>query len=226
MRANSELRGERIRLRDFRADDLYDVFAYASDPIVTQFAGWRPHRSLHESRLYIQRCTADAWWPITFAIEHLAQQRVIGVVDIRTVSRLWGIGEIGYTLARAYWGQAFNVEAGRLLLAYGFERLGFRRIRAICDVDNRRSYRTMEKLGMSREGVIAGALGRNGRPIDRLVYSLWRKQWEYTQRPPRVTPVLGAAGAIVQAWRSGSRSALGRRGTGDCVAGISSPLSP
>jgi RimJ/RimL family protein N-acetyltransferase len=187
MRANTELYGPRIRLRDFRPDDIDDVFLYASDPLVTRYAGWQPHRSPHDSRVYIQRCLADWWSPITFAVEHLNEQRVIGVVDIRTVSRLWGIGEIGYTLARRSWGQGFNVEAGRLIIHYGFERLSLRRIRAVCDTGNRRSYRTMEKLGMIREGIIVGVHACSGRPVDRLVYSVLRREWERRQQRAPVT---------------------------------------
>ncbi|MBI3784330.1 MAG: GNAT family N-acetyltransferase, partial [Deltaproteobacteria bacterium] len=106
------------------------------------------------------------------------QRRVIGVVDIRIVSRLWGVGEIGYTLSRAYWGQGFNVEAGRLLINYGFYELSLRRIQAVCDTSNRRSYRTMEKLGMIRERVLERVPSRRGYPVDRFVYSVLRREWE------------------------------------------------
>jgi len=44
MKAETELVGERIRLRDFKPEDTDDVFAYASDPMVTRYAGWIPHR--------------------------------------------------------------------------------------------------------------------------------------------------------------------------------------
>lgn len=178
MMAGTELRGKRIRLRDFLPEDIEDVFAYASDPLVTQYAGWTPHGSPFESMAYIRRCLSDDWGPITFAVEHLSEGRVIGVVDIRIVSRLWGLGEIGYTLARAYWGHGFNIEAGNLLLLFGFREMGLRRIQAVCDIDNQRSYRTMEKLGMARERVIPQVLIANGRVVDRLVYSILRKEWE------------------------------------------------
>jgi len=178
MMADAELSGERLRLRNFRPEDVDDVFTYASDPFVTRFAGWEPHRSPYESMAYIRRCLADDWGPITFAVEHVPEARVIGVVDIRILSRLWGLGEIGYTLARQYWGQGFNVEAGRLLIDYGFAHLGLRRIQAVCDTDNRRSYRTMEKLGMVRERVVVGARLRHGWPVDRFVYSILRREWE------------------------------------------------
>jgi ribosomal-protein-alanine N-acetyltransferase len=178
MMADAELCGGRVRLRNFRPEDVDDVFTYASDPSVARSAGWKPHRSPFDSMAYIRRCLADDWGPITFAVEHVGEARVIGVVDIRIVSRLWGVGEIGYTLARRYWGQGFNVEAGRLLIDYGFARLGLRRIQAVCDTHNRRSYRTMEKLGMVRERVITGARVRQGWPVERLVYSILRREWE------------------------------------------------
>jgi ribosomal-protein-alanine N-acetyltransferase len=178
MMASMELSGERVRLRDFRPEDVDDVFRYASDPLVTRQAGWEPHRSPFESMAYIRRCLTDDWGPITFAVEHIPEARVIGVVDIRVVSRLWGVGEIGYTLARQYWGLGLNVEAGRLLIQYGFAHLGLRRIQAVCEVENRRSYRTMEKLGMIRERVVLGARSASGRPVDRFVYSIFRREWE------------------------------------------------
>jgi ribosomal-protein-alanine N-acetyltransferase len=224
MRANTELGGLRVRLRDFRADDAADVFAYASDPLVTECAGWRPHRTLHDSWLYIQRCVAQTWPPITFAVEHVPERRVIGVVDIRTVSRLWAVGEIGYTLAQPYWGRGFNLEAGRLLIDYGFERLGFRRIRAVCDIDNRRSYRTMEKLGMMRESLIADACTRNGRLIDRVVYSVLRREWD-RRRPslPTAAPPADRAAALS---RCDSRGAADRRSSSGSAAGTPALLGP
>ncbi len=178
MMASVELCSERVRLRNFRPEDVDDVFTYASDPVVTRQAGWAAHRSPYESMAYIQRCLSDQWGPITFAVEHIAEARVIGVVDIRIVGWLWGVGEIGYTLARRYWGQGFNVEAGSLLIDYGFEQLRLRRIQAVCGVDNRRSYRTMEKLGMIRERLIIGARTGRGRPVDQYVYSILRREWE------------------------------------------------
>lgn len=181
MRAGTELRGERIQLRDFRSEDTNDVFLYASDPMVTRFAGWVPHRTPYDSMAYIQRCLDRSWGPITFAVESLAENRVIGVVDIRVVSRFWGVGEIGYTLGRSYWGRGFNVEAGSLLLAFGFEHLGMRRIQATCDVFNRRSYRTMEKLGMVRERLLTNVQNPRGERVDRVVYSIQRRDWRRRQ---------------------------------------------
>lgn len=171
------LRGPRLLLRRFRPDDIDDVFAYASDPAVTRAAGWEPHRSPFDSMAYIQRLLETDWGPVTFAVEHCREARVIGVVDIRVVSRLWGLGEIGYTLAPAYWGRGYNTEAGGLILEYGFTEMRLRRIRAVCDPHNRRSLRTMEKLGMTRERRAVPALDPRGTPIERIAYSIPRSAW-------------------------------------------------
>lgn len=193
MMASTELRGERLRLRNFRPEDIDDVFTYSSDPIVTRYAGWEPHRSPFDTMTYIQRCLADDWGPITFAVEYIAESRVIGVVDIRIISRLWGVGEIGYTLAREYWGRGFNIEAVKLLIDYGFTHIGLRRIQGVCDTANRRSYRTMEKLGMVRERVVPAVHTNNSRTNDRFVYSILRREWER-----RVSPRLEASAALAK----------------------------
>ncbi|MBI4515441.1 MAG: GNAT family N-acetyltransferase [Deltaproteobacteria bacterium] len=173
------LHGPRVRLRALTLDDVEAVFAYASDPEVTRYVEWTPHRTQQEAALYIQRCNrADQRRSQTFGVELLASRRVIGAFDLRIVSHVWRIGEIGYTIARSHWGQGYNLEAGQLLIDYGFRALGLRRIQAVCDVANRRSYRTMEKLGMRREFIIYRARYQDGRPIDRYRYSIRRREWQ------------------------------------------------
>jgi len=186
MMTTTELWGDRLRLRALEPEDANDVFNYASDPAVARYAGWRPHRTPFDSILYIQRCLSDQWGPITFGVEHCEDRCLIGIVDIRIVSRLWAAGEIGYTLARRYWGHGYNLEAGRLLVDYGFETLGLRRIQAVCDTRNRRSYRTMEKLGMVRERILFGEYSAQGRAPDRFVYSLLRREWSVRRTQPQL----------------------------------------
>jgi RimJ/RimL family protein N-acetyltransferase len=56
--------------------------------------------------------------------------------------------EIGWWLARAWWGQGLATEAAREALRDGFERVGLQRIVAIAQPANRASVRIMQKLGM------------------------------------------------------------------------------
>jgi ribosomal-protein-alanine N-acetyltransferase len=175
-----------VTLRLFDLGDVEAVFAYASDPEITRYVDWEPHRTPADSTAYIRRCLAARDRIHTFAVELREVGRVIGAVDLRPTSRLRRVGEIGYTIARPYWGQGYNVEAGALVISFGFQTLGLRRIQAVCDVANRRSYRTMEKLGMIREMILYRARYRYGRPIDRFRYSIRRREWE---RFPLYQPV-------------------------------------
>lgn len=181
---NRILQGQRIVLRPFRPEDVDDVFAYASDPETTRFVEWEPHRNRQETATYIERCRLPSRDCFTFAVEHRRLIRVIGAVDIRVLNRVWRTGEIGYTIARPFWGQGYNIEAGELLLRFGFEELRLRRIQALCDVANRRSYRTMEKLGMVRDRVILQARFDRGIPIDRYCYVITRRAWERRRAQP------------------------------------------
>jgi RimJ/RimL family protein N-acetyltransferase len=59
--------------------------------------------------------------------------------------------EIGWRLARSFWGQGYAVEAAQAALDDGFGRLGLDEIVAYTVPANRRSWGLMERLGMSRD---------------------------------------------------------------------------
>jgi RimJ/RimL family protein N-acetyltransferase len=59
--------------------------------------------------------------------------------------------EIGWWLARAFWGRGLATEAARMALRDGFERVGLRRIVAIAQPANTASIGIMRKLGMRFE---------------------------------------------------------------------------
>jgi RimJ/RimL family protein N-acetyltransferase len=63
--------------------------------------------------------------------------------------------EIGWWLARAWWGRGLATEAARAALRDGFERVGLERIVAIAQPANTASIRIMQKLGMRFERMTA-----------------------------------------------------------------------
>ena len=60
--------------------------------------------------------------------------------------------EIGWWLARQYWGRGLATEAARVALWDAFERAGLDRIISIARPANTASIRIMEKLGLKAEG--------------------------------------------------------------------------
>ena len=50
-----DLRTPRLLLRRLRMEDADDIFAYASDPQMTPFVFWEPHRTIDDTREFLQR---------------------------------------------------------------------------------------------------------------------------------------------------------------------------
>lgn len=66
-----------------------------------------------------------------------------------------GETEIGWWLARAWWGRGLATEAARAALRDGFDRAALSRIVAIAQPANTASIRIMQKLGMKFEKTFA-----------------------------------------------------------------------
>ncbi|PYN54259.1 MAG: GNAT family N-acetyltransferase, partial [Candidatus Rokuibacteriota bacterium] len=77
--------------------------------------------------------------------------RTIGSIACRTRGHAV---DIGYALGSAYWHHGYATEAGQAVVAWASDLPGIYRVWAFCDVDNTASARVLEKLGMSREGVL------------------------------------------------------------------------
>jgi [ribosomal protein S5]-alanine N-acetyltransferase len=60
--------------------------------------------------------------------------------------------ELGYRLARRFWGQGYATEMSRALVRHGLEQLALRRIVAFVDAEHVASVRVLQKAGLSRSG--------------------------------------------------------------------------
>lgn len=69
--------------------------------------------------------------------------------DIRYDMPFRPLREIGWRLPVQSWGHGFAAEAARRLLQYAFDDLGWEEVIAMTAVQNLRSRRVMEKLGMT-----------------------------------------------------------------------------
>ncbi len=76
----------------------------------------------------------------------------VGQVDLYTINRQLRWGNIGYHIQNQYYGKGYATEAGRLGLVAAFKFLGFHRVEAAMELDNKASQRVAVKLGLSFEG--------------------------------------------------------------------------
>lgn len=169
------LSGPRVTLRGFTVDDLADVHAYASNPLVWQFVEWGPS-SLEDTRAFLAESVAvdvDATdrtfrWAITVS----GSSRVIGSVELTVTHETNRRGSLGYILAPEHWGHGYATEAARLVVAFGFEVLDLHRIEATCDPRNAASVRVLEKAGLQLEGTMRGHRRLRGEWGDSLLFAV------------------------------------------------------
>ncbi len=172
----AELETERLLLRPLAFDDVDDVLAYASDPGVARYLPQLPKPYTRSNAVeFIARQTL-AQWPdeATFAI--VLEQHVIGSVTLRIKDH--DSGGLGYALARPHWGRGLMPEAARAVTDWGFEAHGLNKVYAFADIRNRQSWRVMEKLGMTREGVLRAHRKFGDEYVDDVFYGILRQEWQ------------------------------------------------
>ena len=143
----------RLVLRAPEAADADLIFErYASDPDVTRYVGWPRHRSIDDTRAFVEFSRLE-WqrWPAGPYLAWSPDGELLGSTGLafETPTR----AATGYVFAKDAWGRGYAAEAlGAMTdLAAG---LGVRRLYAICHVEHRASWRVLEKGGFVREGVL------------------------------------------------------------------------
>jgi len=82
--------------------------------------------------------------------------------------------EIGYWVAKPYWGKGIVTEVVRRLCEFSFNQYGLRRIFARVFDGNPASARVLEKSGFEWEGTLRSHHFRDGEAIDVLFFGLMR----------------------------------------------------
>lgn len=168
-----EIRTERLLLRPFRADDVDDVFSFSSDPEWGRYIEVPMPYSRRDAEEFVAGAVLpDAAAKLRWAIVH--EGRVSGFLNLMPSA---GAAEVGCGIARPLWGQGLVTEAVAAVIEHGFQALGLARIYAYAVVDNRASWRVMEKLGMQREGFLRRRRTIRGEYVDDVLYSIVRDDW-------------------------------------------------
>ena len=145
---------ERLFLRHFHVADLDAMADVFGDPEVMRFGrGPQPKEWVQE---WLQRCQEDyyrKWGFGQWAVVRKSDCWVIGFCGLTRFDDVDGKPEIeiGYRLARAFWGRGLATEAVRAARDYAFEILGLPRLIAIIDPQNTASIRVAQKVGFHYE---------------------------------------------------------------------------
>ncbi|HSK24558.1 MAG TPA: GNAT family N-acetyltransferase [Egicoccus sp.] len=155
----------RLRLRPPVPGDAEAVYAYASDPLVTQHLPFPTHRAVDDAVAFLHY-VGRGWatgTEYTWVLEFEGQ--VIGTCAIRESEH--GV-DLGYVLARGFWGRGLMTEAVTAVVDWARAQPNVHRIWAYRDLDNVASGRVLEKAGLAVEATLRRfVVMRNLSPVPR-----------------------------------------------------------
>lgn len=144
------LETKRLVFHPFTADDLDVLAELHSDPEVQRYIGgmWDDGEVRERLDHYVgaQLQHGFSKWKV-----FLRDGTFVGRAGV-SVDRTTGEPEIGYSFARAYWGQGLASEAARGVVAWMWANTAAPELTAFAAVGNAASRRVLEKLGMAYEG--------------------------------------------------------------------------
>jgi RimJ/RimL family protein N-acetyltransferase len=174
----------RLRLRQWREEDLAPFAALNADPQVMEFFPKALTRAESDAvagriREHFARHGFGFW-----AVEAPGVADLVGFVGLAVPSfeaHFTPCVEMGWRLAREYWGRGYATEAAMAALAFGFETLALKEIVAFTVPANIPSRRVMGRLGMRR--TLADDFDHpaipEGHPLrPHVLYRLRRSEWQ------------------------------------------------
>lgn len=143
------LETERLILRPLDEIDAGEIFAMRSDADVMRFIR-ETQKNRSESVDWI-KLVSSRWQSERTGFCAMIKKRGGAFVGWCGVWRLDETGEteIGYAVAKDFWGKGFASEAARRFLQYAFAELDAEKVVAVARPENAASLRVMEKIGMS-----------------------------------------------------------------------------
>ena len=173
------LDSERLVLRGVQHSDLADLLRMNGDDAVTRFLPYETWVSRADGEAWIARMSAmtAAGGGLQLVIVEKTSHSVVGTCLLFRYDQASARAEIGYALAREWWGRGIMREALSALIGHAFGACELHRVEAEVDPDNRPSNAVLASLGFTCEGRLRQRWVAKGRRYDTHVYGLLREEW-------------------------------------------------
>ena len=149
-----ELRTERLLLRRWTHSDLEPYAALNADTEVMEHFPSTSSRAQSEADIAIFETRFRELGYGLWAVEIPDVAPCIGFIGLNPVTfdaPFTPAVEVGWRLARAYWGSGYATEGARAALHFGFDAVVLDEIVSFTTPGNVRSWHVMEKIGMTRD---------------------------------------------------------------------------
>ncbi|MDI9515163.1 MAG: GNAT family N-acetyltransferase [Clostridiaceae bacterium] len=168
---------DRLIIRKFDKNDWQDLHEYLSDEEVVKYEPYDIYSEDQAKEEAAKRSNDESFYAVCLK----ENGKLIG--NLYLCKGDFDTWELGFVFNRKYQGKGYATEGARALLDYAFTHLGARRIIAMCNPKNERSWKLLERLHMRREGLLLQNIyfetDRNGAPIwlDTYEYAILKEEW-------------------------------------------------
>lgn len=154
-------------LEHLSSRDIYNTTLNIPHPYTDADADWWLQKRISRNQKQVKE--------VSLAIRDV-NAKLIGVVSADNLELgATHKAEIGYWLARNYWGQGIMTDAVKAYVTYAFEELGLLKLVAHCFELNISSARVLEKSGFKLEGRLRKHFRKDGRLLDARIYGLLKE---------------------------------------------------
>lgn len=153
MASRIKLETDRLILREWRDEDAEPFATMNADPRVREFFPRTLSRQQSDNELECIRRRFDQQGFGLWAVELPRLAAFIGFVGLNRLdfeAHFTPAIEIGWRLSAEHWGKGYATEGAAEVLRFAFEDLSLDEVVSMTAIQNVRSRRVMEKLGMCR----------------------------------------------------------------------------
>ncbi len=170
---------QRLILRKLTPEIMDEVLTSYSDEQAKNFLGLKSDEELEKERTKHRKgLTMHNRSFVNFQLISKEAGKIIGACGFHTWLPEHQRAEIGYAITDdTYKGQGLMTEAMQLILRYGFEHMGLRRVEAFIGPQNIPSIKLVAHFHFTREGVMREHYRKNGEQQDSVVYALLKSEY-------------------------------------------------
>lgn len=177
-----ELETDRLILRRISVNDAEQMYNnWANNFEVSKYTTWQAHKNIDETKelLKIWENEYENNDCYRWCIVLKDKNKPIGTIDACKKDDILEFAEIGYCISQEYWRKGITTEAGKAVIKFLFNKVGYNRIQARYMPQNIGSGKVMLKLGMQYEGIQREAYkDNNGNFCDVAICAILKKDFK------------------------------------------------
>lgn len=171
------LKTNRLLLRPIIPADVEHLWPYVSDPDISRYMSWNPHKDKNETKAFVGRIINDMkdqksyTWAIIFEDNFSGIISLIGILK-KHRALTYNRAELAYWLGKRFQHKGIMTEAGKKIIEFAFQELGIHRLIVSHVAQNDESKRLIQRWNFKYIGTEREAFSKNGQWFNHHLYEL------------------------------------------------------